>query len=567
MRRNAGTPDPRAEKLKRRLSRHSETGKSHGSERIVSHLHVRVIAVSTLLRNVAFLVVLAAILVYLWRAVQDNSIYVESISVPPTLADRGITSSLITNRVVDRIGRMARDVRESSNQADAPEVRSLADIPEFRVFTFGPTLQSLGRQVRSAVGKSDTRIAGSVTRNETAWYVTARNAETHVVAAMEVPDVEPLAEVIAEAAAIAVLRVGSPRTLMSYQYATYKRLLDPVALNSLESTLNFRENVAGASEDREIRYMRAVLTFERGDFGSAREAFLRLAHDYPGWTKVKSMAAMAATASGRQNEANALLNEIILSTETHPSTLASVAETLRNLGRARDALELAARSMQSDPSYENARILAADILNTLHRPNEAIRLLDNWKPTSVRNQVWVYGVLGESYRMQGELSLLQEVRERLARQFPNDLQSLNVAGMEAELRGDWSVARGLYQGLATRDPGSGLEVAVARVLLKEGNAAAATPILEQFLRTMPADVEGRFLLGRAHAMSGQFAAAGTDYEGVIALDQDHVEALKEWSDALMRLGRRDESHGKAILAREAAKRLAVPLNVPIPRRP
>jgi len=569
VRRNKAPPPLQAEKLKRRLSRAPESVEAIQEGFGLARGFARVVAAAGLIRNLVFVVVAAAILVFLWLEVRDTSIFIEPINVPTALVERGLTSIVLTDKVVDRIGGIAR---EMGNPADAPEIRATADVPEFRVITFGPSLQSVGRQVRRAIGRTDTRIAGAVTRSESAWHVAMRDVASHVVAESDIPNIEPLQDAVVEAAAIAVLRISSPELLMNYQYQTYFRTRDPAALARLEATLNVLEGTAGERSAKRVRYLRALVSFERGDFRAAQESYLRMAKDYPGWTKAKSMAAMAAMAGGQYDDAIAILNEIVRSDETDSNVLSHAATTLANLGRHRDAFGLALRAMRSDPTFDLARVSAAEILcSGLHRPHEGIALLNDWTPKATSALIQARVALAQCYWAQGDLGRLQEVREVLQRQFPGAVDLPYILATEAELRGNWLGARRLYEeaylAMDRADFSAVTEVDVPRVLLKEGNATAAIPLLMHTLAVAPYRVEGRFLLGKAYAMSGQLVAADAEYAKVVAADPDDAAALKEWGEVLAKLGRPDDAGGKATLANEAAKRLTVPLEVPILPKP
>jgi tetratricopeptide (TPR) repeat protein len=569
VRRNKAPPPLQAEKLKRRLSRAPESVEAIQEGFGLARGFARVVAAAGLIRNLVFVVVAAAILVFLWLEVRDTSIFIEPINVPTALVERGLTSIVLTDKVVDRIGGIAR---EMGNPADAPEIRATADVPEFRVITFGPSLQSVGRQVRRAIGRTDTRIAGAVTRSESAWHVAMRDVASHVVAESDVPNIEPLQEAVVEAAAVAVLRISSPDLLMNYQYDTFNRTRDPAALVRLEDTLNFLEGRSDERTSRRVRYVRALLSFERGDFRSARESYTRMAKDYPGWTKAKSMAAMAAMAGGQYDDANIILDEIVQSNETDSNTLTHAASTLEGLGRYQDAFGLTLRAMRSDPDNEIARWLNAEILCIgLHRPSEAVALLNGWTPKETNVLVRRRVALALCYLAQGDLGRLQEIREMQQRQFPDTTDTNYVMAMEAELRGKWRDARAFYEKsysiVGRTDTKADEVIDVSRVLLKEGSAAAAIPLLKDALADAPYKVDGRVLLAKAYAMSGQLVAADAEYAKVVAADPDDAVALEEWSEVLAKLGRPDDASVKATLANEAAKRLTVPLEVPILRKP
>jgi tetratricopeptide (TPR) repeat protein len=211
--------------------------------------------------------------------------------------------------------------------------------------------------------------------------------------------------------------------------------------------------------------------------------------------------------------------------------------------------------------------VAGEALNGLHRPREAIALLDGWAMKSVDWFVSQQATLAASFAATKDVPRLGEVRALMLRDFPDSADTWRVAGRFAELQGNLSEARAWYERIA-REKLTGNEQAlrIAGILTREGNAEAAIPVIEAYLKSRPWDVEAQHMLGRALAAAGRTALAATVYAKVIGLDADNVEALKEWADMLARLGRDSDAKSKLELVNAAERRLAVPLDIPEFRR-
>ncbi len=503
--------------------------------------------------------------VFVWREVDDASIPVEPISVPVALAERGFTSSVATAQVVDRIGEI---VREMGSPESAPQLRVASEVPEFRIVTFGPSLQAIGREIRRATGRPDTNISGAVTLDGTGMHVTMRKPAARVATTLDTPDDSQWQMRLVDAAAIGGLRLTEPELLMNYQYTRYNRTIDSAALAELERTVEFYERSLGGRSDRHVRHFRALLSLEHGDFANAELLWRQLGREHPDWTLYNSFAAAAAIASGRIDEANALVTMIVQSDrpEPRPGMLSHTALMLGMLGRNGDALTLCIRSLHTGTSAKS-RYMAAYFLRQLHRPAEAVALLENWVPLHTEDFVHAQGFLVDAYADLGDAAHVGEIRTLLQRDFSNDITTRKVVAINAETRGELAAALAAFasiQGDLTSDLGANL--GQGRVLVKMGRPVEALTFLERHLEREPLSPEGHYWRARALANSGQTAAALSAYTRLIAMDPDNVAALNEWAAILDRTGSRDEATAKRGLAAAAQGRLALPISLPtLPR--
>jgi tetratricopeptide (TPR) repeat protein len=560
-----GPPTPSATQLKRRLAAPGGDDGQPGKTRAGRHWLSRIVSISVAARSLILVAVVVAAAVFVWREVDDSSIHVEPISVPVALAERGLTSSVATAQVVDRIGEI---VREMGSPESAPQLRVASEVPEFRIVTFGPSLQAIGREIRRATGHPDTSIAGAITLDGTGMHVTMRKPAARLATTLDTPDDSKWQTRAVDAAAIGVLRLTEPELLMNYQYTQYNRTIDPAALAELEKTVEFYERSMGGRGDRHVRHFRALLSLEQGDFANAELLWRQLGREYPDWTLYNSFAAAAAVAAGRVDEANALLTTIVHSDipEPRPGMLAHTAAMLAMTGRNGDALTVCIRSLRTGASAKS-RYMAAYALRQLHRPAEAVAVLENWVPPHTEDFVHAQGFLADAYADLGDAAHVSEIRKRLQRDFPNDITTQKIVAADAETRGDLVAALAAYaaiHGDLTSDLGA--QFGQGRVLVKMGRPKEALPFLERHLQREPLSIEGHYWRARALANAGQGAAALAAYAALIARDPDNVAALNEWADALDRAGRPDEGIAKRALATAAQRRLAIPVNLPtLPR--
>ncbi len=110
--------------------------------------------------------------VMVWQASQYQGLVVEPFSVPPELAQSGLTGEVAASRVLDRLAAMQAGT--NSVRASASYARSWGRDIEVEIPETGVSLGELQRQLRSMFGR-ETRVAGEIVRQGAGLSVTARS--------------------------------------------------------------------------------------------------------------------------------------------------------------------------------------------------------------------------------------------------------------------------------------------------------------------------------------------------------------------------------------------------------
>lgn len=95
----------------------------------------------------------------LWAASQSRALIVEPFSVPPALAERGVTGEVVAARVLDRLAEMQRQT--VSVRAESSYSNNWQDNVEVNVLDSGFSVGEVWRALRQWLGK-DTRISGEI---------------------------------------------------------------------------------------------------------------------------------------------------------------------------------------------------------------------------------------------------------------------------------------------------------------------------------------------------------------------------------------------------------------------
>ncbi len=143
----------------------------------ISHLRYRRFSdmARVALEAAAFLVALlliSGLATMVWSASQDHDLIVDAFSVPPDLAQSGMTGTVLANRVLDRFGAMDRGVFSftedfSAYHSDNQEVARV-EIPET-----GISVGELNNYLREWLGHA-THVTGELVRNGKSLSLTVR---------------------------------------------------------------------------------------------------------------------------------------------------------------------------------------------------------------------------------------------------------------------------------------------------------------------------------------------------------------------------------------------------------
>jgi len=144
------------------------------------HLHLSVwekqlgvlLRVATAVVGIVFA---AAVGAMVWEAAHSNGLLIEPFSVPPDLAQRGLTGQVVATKLLDRLVAMqaqtnsARPAKSYANSWGEHGIK--LEIPET-----GISLTELNNWLREKLGH-DTRISGEVVRTEKGLTLTARTGD------------------------------------------------------------------------------------------------------------------------------------------------------------------------------------------------------------------------------------------------------------------------------------------------------------------------------------------------------------------------------------------------------
>jgi tetratricopeptide (TPR) repeat protein len=172
-----------------------------------------------------------------WEAKRSDGLKVEPFSVPPALAEHGVTGQVVAARVIDRLSELqaqtntGRPARSYTNAWGDNAIK--LEIPET-----GVSLEELDSWLRAKLGH-ETSLSGEVVRTQTGITLTARTTDGAVSVSGAEADLDALTGKLAEA----IYRLTQP-----YRYGMYLERHEDRPADALPI---FRElSLNGSPEDR-----------------------------------------------------------------------------------------------------------------------------------------------------------------------------------------------------------------------------------------------------------------------------------------------------------------------------
>ncbi len=147
-------------------------------EDAIRHWSLRVRHISDLMKlafelAAAFIVlaIAAGLAAALWSAAHDNGLIVEAFSVPPDLAQKGLTGEVIAAKVIDRL--TAMQAQTISGRSASSYQNNWGNDIKVQIPDTGVSIGEFNRYLRSWLGH-ETHISGEVYRTQSGLAITAR---------------------------------------------------------------------------------------------------------------------------------------------------------------------------------------------------------------------------------------------------------------------------------------------------------------------------------------------------------------------------------------------------------
>ena len=118
------------------------------------------------------LLIVLGIATMVWSAAQDHDLVVDAFSVPPDIAQTGLTGTALANRVLDRVGAMDHSVRSFAGDFSGIRNSTAQDV-RVEIPDTGVSIGELNRYLQAWLGQ-ETHVTGELVRTPTGLSITTR---------------------------------------------------------------------------------------------------------------------------------------------------------------------------------------------------------------------------------------------------------------------------------------------------------------------------------------------------------------------------------------------------------
>jgi len=467
--------------------------------------------------NIVMIAAAALALVVIVKTALRPATVIDAIGMPKELEERGYTSAVAAQRLIDEIIRIGIAASTLKDRAAFSSLPFENKIPKIDVPVAGMSLATFVAQLRELVGIVDTRIGGEVTLERMAGAADkdARSSPPILSLRLRIQDKgtvhvgEPAAnlDALLRPAALQLVERFDPYIAASYYFVNddfdnaqrmVQRLLDSGGEEDRKLAVNLGGLIALsqqryedalavftamiAAEPRSIRPLlnRSAVRIAMGMAEATREGALPQFQQAlaDALSAVALAAANASTATERERREAAL-------------TRTAAGEALLGMDDAAkfdEALEHFKRAVAIDPKYARAYYLQAQIYRLHNNRAEAASLLAHAVDVDPNNpDVYdMYTTWGEVLRDMGRPQQAQKIFERAIATDPKKGSAYTAVGKIYLDQGEWSKAADYFRKAVDVDPSWGrYHYFLARALAGAGKHEAAIAAFERAIALEP----------------------------------------------------------------------------------
>lgn len=507
-------------------------------------------ALFSIVVSVLLIAALAALTFAFLRDLRRDAFELDAFTAPKDVTDRGYTSTAIAEAILDEI----RTVQAEAFTLQARrQLEVAAALPDVQVAGSGLSMKAIVRYARRLFDLPDNRISGELLQDGRTMKLALRirqGARTRlVVVQRDDGDVDRLLR----GAGRALVQVADPYLLVAYLFGQEAK-----ARNFVETRAAIDYLLAQGSPDDRANGYRSLGRVQEleGHPEDALASYRRNAELDPAGGPYRVVAQLVRM--GRDDEALALVRPRAESAATVDDLLL-VAFAMRMSGRFADQFDYARRALALDPEGIDTRNELGSALRALHRPREALAVLepalkqnpnDRDLPSSVAINLAAMGRAAEAL----------EVCNAALAAWPGDLWCRQIRGDAYASLGRQEEAIAEYRYAQDRGNNSpNLATRFGDTLLAVGRPREALVQYELALTEEPHHWMAHTGLARAQLALGNAKAAAERFAATAKNDPDDPQLYREWARALEALGRNDEAAGRREDAGKAEARLRIPL--------
>ncbi|KKG09698.1 tetratricopeptide repeat protein [Methanosarcina sp. 2.H.A.1B.4] len=270
-------------------------------------------------------------------------------------------------------------------------------------------------------------------------------------------------------------------------------------------------------------------------------SFSELCDFNPEYVKATCKKSFVLYQLGRYKEALGLANKTLEIEPDHVGALSLKASSLLKLQRFQEALELLGLALDLDPKNSELLFLKGKALLKFHKYEEGLEYLEKaYQLTPKKPEI----LLRKGYAL-SKLNRFEEALkayDKIINIQPDNEKALSNKGFILIMTGKYEDALSLYNGLIQLNPfNSVLWSKKGAILTKMHRSEEALKAVDRALEIVPDDSDSLFTRGYIYSKIGMYDEALRHFNSVLELDPYDQKALAKKAFMLSRLGKHDEA--------------------------
>lgn len=464
------------------------------------------------LKTLAFsLTILAAIGVavpMIAKMVTTKGVIISDISVPSSLEDRGMSGTVIAQRILDHLHEISAGSKKQQSAITGSEDQS--QLPDIQLPLGGLDLNSLLSQVRGFLGYKDTKITGEITTDQqgdsdkgtpSTYLLRLRMAGHGMI--YHSPKASDNVDSLIDDAAVEIMHRFDPINLGFFlykkkDYVNAFRMTETAIANGAPGDDGWAFNMRGMIQRDQRHYPEAVAQF--------REAIRR----EPKFVYAYNNLSQTLRLMGQLDEAAEVAGKAIELAPKGREGYSNLALVLIEQGKGDEAVALMQKAIAAEPHNHHAHFDLGVILHKMKKMDAAAVSLQ--KAAEIKpDQADIYLKLSDVLHITGKYSEARALAQKAANLDPKSPMPWNLLGLYALDRKDYPHA--------------------------VANFRKAVGIDKVF-------VDGYVNLGVALTAEKKYADAIAAFRKAADLDTTNAEILVHWSDTLEVSGKSKEAAQK-----------------------
>jgi tetratricopeptide (TPR) repeat protein len=336
-----------------------------------------------------------------------QTIHIETIAVPSALVERGYSSEVVEQRLIDQIQKMER---EAKSHAELRRIASEAQPSAVKLVSEYLGVTPLVRVAQDSFGLIGYAFDGEIVRDGEAIELTLRGRHHYEGEALAIVGKGALGnpDAVIRTAALDLMAVIDPYIRSAYQFK-----LDLPKRDFTETKALIAKHI-DRKQNRQrlwLHNLRGIVHYIEGDWDAAKAEFAATLAIEPDFSLSLLNHGIVLARQGRHDNAIEKYQEVFRrqlpsdTPQTYAATYSEWGMSLAALGRHEDAFAFFEAASKADPRFADVYFNWAEVLQRLGRTAESEAMAARGRKLGSESAVYTENILGAIQELGGTIGL------------------------------------------------------------------------------------------------------------------------------------------------------------------